>query len=142
MSPSRQNMKTGPHASVPPKMRTCAQNMKTGHDALGTAENESGHAKHEKRTGCPRNHRKRVRKRKTTKRNPTPSVPSKMSKGAQHMKKEPDASVPSKIILGTQNMKTGPDAIGTAENESGLTKHENGTGRHRYCRKLIRERKT
>jgi hypothetical protein len=28
-------------------------------------------------------------------------------------------------------MKTGPDAIGTAENESGRAKHENGTRRPR-----------
>jgi hypothetical protein len=28
---------------------------------------------------------------------------------------------------GVQNMKTGPDSLGTAENESGIAKQENGT---------------
>jgi hypothetical protein len=32
-------------------------------------------------------------------------------------------------------MKMGPDAYGTAENESGSEKHENGTRRPRYRRK-------
>jgi hypothetical protein len=32
--------------------------MKTGLDALGTAENESGYAKHEKGTRRPQNHQK------------------------------------------------------------------------------------
>jgi hypothetical protein len=36
--------------SVPPKMSSAAQNMKTGPDALGTAENESARAKHENGT--------------------------------------------------------------------------------------------
>jgi hypothetical protein len=53
-------------------MSTCAQNIKTGQDALGTAENESG----------------RTKKRK---REPTPSVPSKTSLGAQNMKTSDDA---------------------------------------------------
>jgi hypothetical protein len=35
----------------------------------------------------------------------------------------------------------GPDALETAENEYGSTKHENGTQRHRYCRKQVRARK-
>jgi hypothetical protein len=73
--------------------------MKTGPDALGTAENESGIAKHENGTRRPRNPRKRVQERKTWKQDPTPSVPPKMSPGAQIM-------------------KTGPDALGTAENDS------------------------
>jgi hypothetical protein len=42
-----------------------AQNMKTGPDALGTAENESGSAKHEKGTRRPPYRRKRVRAHKT-----------------------------------------------------------------------------
>jgi GAG-pre-integrase domain len=63
--------------------------MKMGHDALRTAEYVSGSAK------------KRIR-------DPTMSVPSKMSSGAQ-------------------NMKTGPDALCIAENESDSAKHENGT---------------
>jgi hypothetical protein len=39
-------------------------------------------------------------------------------------------------------MKTGPSALGTAENESGRTKHENGTRRARYHGKRVRERKS
>jgi hypothetical protein len=46
MSPGSQNKKTGPTPSEPPKMIAGAQNVKTGPDALGTAENESGRAKH------------------------------------------------------------------------------------------------
>jgi hypothetical protein len=34
-----------------------------------------------------------------------------------------------------QNLKTGPNALGTAENVSGLAKHENGIRRPRYRRK-------
>jgi hypothetical protein len=34
-----------------------------------------------------------------------------------------------------QNMKTGADALGTAENEFGHAKKENGSGRPRYRRK-------
>jgi hypothetical protein len=36
---------------------------------------------------------------------------------------------------GAQNIKTGPDALGTAENESGIAKLENGTRRTRHRRK-------
>jgi hypothetical protein len=97
--------------------------MKTGLDARGTAEDESGRAKHENGTRHPRYARKRVWERKTGKREPTHLVPPKKSPGAQ-------------II------KTGPDALGTAENESGSAKHENGTLRPRYRRKRVRERKT
>jgi hypothetical protein len=82
--------------------------MKLGIDALGTTKNESGSAKHENGNRRPWYRRKRVRERKTLKRDPTPSVPPKTSQGAQ-------------------NMKTEPDALGTAENESGRAKHENGT---------------
>jgi hypothetical protein len=39
-------------------------------------------------------------------------------------------------------MKMGPDALGTAENESGSGKHENGIGRPWYRRKLVRASKT
>jgi hypothetical protein len=97
--------------------------MKTGLDALGTAENEFTSAKHENGTLHPRYRRKRVRERKTLKRDTTPSVPPKMSQGAQ-------------------NMKKGPNALATVENESGSAKHENGTRRPRYRRKQVRERKT
>jgi hypothetical protein len=90
--------------------------MKTGTDALGTAEEESGHAKHKMRpdalrtveidsgsakheneTRRPRNRRKRVWERKTRKRDPTHSTPPKSS-------------------LLAHNMKTGPGALGTGEN--------------------------
>jgi hypothetical protein len=71
--------------------------MKKEPDALGTAKNVSGSAKREKR-------------------NLTPSVPPKMSQGAQIM-------------------KTGPDGLGTTKNEFGSSKHENWTLRSRYRRK-------
>jgi hypothetical protein len=90
--------------------------MKTGTDALGSAENESGRAKREKGTGRPRYRRKLVRERKTEKKDPTPSVPLKTSSGAQ-------------------NMKMGPDYLGTAENDSESAKHEKGTRHPRYRRK-------
>jgi hypothetical protein len=44
-----------------------AQNMKMGPDALGTAEIESGRAKHENKTPRPRYRGKRVRERKKKK---------------------------------------------------------------------------
>jgi hypothetical protein len=100
-----------------------AQNMKMGLDAPDTAENESASAKHENGIRSPRYRRKRVCERKTRKRVPTPSVPSKM-------------------ISGTQNMKMGPDDLGTAKNKSGSVKHENETRRLRYRRKRVRYRKT
>jgi hypothetical protein len=86
-----------------------AQNMKTGPDALGTAENESERAKHENGTRHPRYRGKRLWE-------PTPSIPLKISSSAQ-------------------NMKTGPDALRTAKNESHRAKHEDGTGRPRDRRK-------
>jgi hypothetical protein len=89
------------------------QNAKTGPDALGTVENESGCEKHENVTRCPRYGKKRVRGRKTWKKERTSSVPSKTSSGAQ-------------------NIKSGPDAIDTAKNESGSAKHEKGSGRRLY----------
>jgi hypothetical protein len=79
-------------------MKTGAQNMKIGPDALATAEKVSGNIRHEDGTRRPPHRRKSVRERKTLKRDPTPSLSSKMSSGAQ-------------II------KTVPDALGTAENE-------------------------
>jgi hypothetical protein len=39
-------------------------------------------------------------------------------------------------------MKTGPDALGTVENESGRSKHENGTQSPRNSGKRVRARKT
>jgi hypothetical protein len=87
-----------------------------GPNALGTIKNEYGDAKLENGTRCRRNRRKRVRKCKTLKRDPTPEVPPKMSSGAQ-------------------NLKMGPYAIGTAKKESGRAKYENGSRRPRYQRK-------
>jgi hypothetical protein len=100
-----------------------AQNMKTGNDALGTTENEFGSAKHENGTRRPRYRRIRVRARKTRKREPTSSVPSKTSTGAQ-------------------NMIIGNDALGTSEKEFGGTKQGNGKRRPLYHRKRVHERKT
>jgi hypothetical protein len=77
--------------SVPPKMSLGAQNVKTGPDTLGIAENESRHEKLDS----------------------LPSVPPKTS---------PDA----------QNMKSEPFALGTTENESGPTKYKNETRRTRH----------
>jgi hypothetical protein len=76
------------------------------------------------------------------KKHPTPLVPPKTSPGAQNMKKDLTPSVPPKMSLGAQNVKTGPDALGTAENESWSGKHEIATRRPRYRRKRVRERKT
>jgi hypothetical protein len=59
-----------------------------------------------------------------------------------HAKRDPTHSLPPKTSPGAQNLKTGPDAHGTTENESGSAKHENVTGRPRYRRKRVRERKT
>jgi hypothetical protein len=76
-------MKMGSDTLVPLKTSPGEQNTKTGPDALGTAENVSGSAKEENGTRRPRFRRKRVRTRKTGKRNPTPSVPSKTNPGEQ-----------------------------------------------------------
>jgi hypothetical protein len=100
-----------------------AQYMKAGLDAVGTAENVSGSANYKNWTRRPRYRRIRVRGRKTLKRDTTPSIPTKIS-------------------LGAQNMKTGPDAVGTAENGSGSAKHDNRTRCRRYRRIRVRERKT
>jgi hypothetical protein len=96
--------------SLQPKMSPGSQNMKIGLGALDTACNGSMSTKHENGTRRPRYLPKRVQERKTCKQDPTPSVPSKMS-------------------LGAQNIKTGPDALGTDKNESGCAKHGNGTRR-------------
>jgi hypothetical protein len=47
---ARKTRKREPTPSVPPKTGPGAQNKKTGLDALGTDENESGSAKHENGT--------------------------------------------------------------------------------------------
>jgi hypothetical protein len=89
--------------------------MKSGLGALGTAENESGSAKHEKGTKRHRYCRKLVRERKTRKRDSAPSEPPIMSLRAQNMKTGLDTSVPTKMSTGVQNMKIGPDDLGTVE---------------------------
>jgi hypothetical protein len=108
MSPGAQKMKTGPDALGTAEKVFGAQNKKTAPDALGTDKNESGRAKHENGTRRPRYGRKRVRACKTRKQDPSPSVPTKTS-------------------LGAQNIKKGPDALATAKNESGHAKYENET---------------
>jgi hypothetical protein len=113
--------------SVPPKMSPSAQNMKTGRGALGNAENEFASAKLENGSQRPRYRRKRVRARKTLKRDMTPSIPPKMSPDAQNIKTGPDTLGTKKTSPGAHNMKMGPDALGTAVNESGRAKHEIGT---------------
>jgi hypothetical protein len=97
-----------PTPSVPSKTIPGAQNMKTGPDALGTAENEFGRAKQENGTQRRRYRRKQVWAHKTRKRDPTPSVLPKTSQGVQ-------------------NIKKGPDALDTAENGSRSAKHDNET---------------
>jgi hypothetical protein len=158
---ARKSWKQDPTPSVPPKMSPGAQNMKTGIEALGTAEKEFGGAKHEKVTRRSWHHRKWVREHKTWKRDTTPSLPPKMSPGAQIMKTGPDTlgngetnperktwkrdltpSVTPKMSPGAQNMKTGTDALGIVENESGRAKHENETRRTWHRRKWVREHKT
>jgi hypothetical protein len=43
------------------------------------------------------------------------------------MKAGPTPAVPPKTSSGAQNMNMGPDTLGTAENEYGTAKQENGT---------------
>jgi hypothetical protein len=62
---ARNTCKREPTPSVMPNTSPGAQNMKTGPDALGTAENESGSAKHENDTRRPRYRGKLLRERKT-----------------------------------------------------------------------------
>jgi hypothetical protein len=143
MSQGAQNTKMGLTPSVPPKKSTRAQNMKTGpnalrtaenvsgsakhengtKDAVGTAENEFGGRKHENETRRPRYRWKWVPERKTWKLELTPTVPPKTSPGAQ-------------------NLKTRTNALGIAKNVSGSAELENETRRRRYSRKWVRARKT
>jgi hypothetical protein len=136
-------------------------NMKKRPNALGSARNGSRRAKHENGTRRPRYCQKRVRKRKTWKRDPSPSVPPTMSLEAQNLKTGPGAlgtventsaspkhekrvltpSVPLKTSPGAKNIKTGPDTLVTAKNESASAKHENWTRHPRYGRKRVRQRK-
>jgi hypothetical protein len=114
-------MQMGTNTLGTAEMGLGAQNKKMGADALGTAENESWRAKHENGTRLPRYRRKRFRASKIRKWDMNPSVPTR--------------SVPPKICPGAKNSKTGTDALGAAENESGLAKHENWTRRPWYRRK-------
>jgi hypothetical protein len=116
--------------------------MKTGLDALGTTENDSGRANAENGSRHPRYRRIRLWERKTRKLELTPSVPPSTRPCAQNMKTGLIALGTIETSPGGQNMKTGPDALDTAENEYGSAKIENGTRRPRYLRKRVRERKT
>jgi hypothetical protein len=65
MSSGTQNMKTLHDALSTAKISPGVQNMKTGPDAVGTAENWSGSAKHENGTRHRRYRGKRVQERTT-----------------------------------------------------------------------------
>jgi hypothetical protein len=56
----RKKLKRDPAPMVPPKTSSGAQNMKTGPDYHGTAENEYGSANHENENRRTRYRRKRV----------------------------------------------------------------------------------
>jgi hypothetical protein len=65
MSLSAQNMKTGVDALGAAENESGSAKHETGVDALGTVENVSGSAKHENKSGRPRYRPKRVRECKT-----------------------------------------------------------------------------
>jgi hypothetical protein len=50
-----------------------------------------------------------------------------MNPSAQNMNRDPTPSVQPKTSLGAQSMKMGADDLGTADNEFGRAKQENGT---------------
>jgi hypothetical protein len=92
-----------------------AQNMKTGHVAPGSTENESEIAKHEKK-------------------DPPLPVLTKTCPGAQKKKSGPNdlgtvengtcrPQYRRKTSPGTQNMKMGLDTLGIAGNNSGSSNH-------------------
>jgi hypothetical protein len=108
MSSDAQNMKTGPDAIYTAENESGRTKHEIGPNNLRTAKNVSESAKHENGTRRPCDRRKYVRERKTLKRDWTPSVPLKMSPGAQ-------------------NMKSRHDALCSAENVLGSAKYENGT---------------
>jgi hypothetical protein len=116
-------MKTDADALGNAKKSPGAQIKKTGADTHGTAETETGRAKHENDSRRPQYRRKRVPTLKTLKGESTPSVPPKPSPGAQ-------------------NMKTAADALGNAENKSGRANQENGSRHPRYRRNRDRARET
>jgi hypothetical protein len=94
-----------------------------GPDALDTADNESGWEKYE--TGPD-----------------AFGIAENESVSTKHEQRDPTPSVPPKISPGAQNMQTGPDALLTAKNESVWAKYENGARRIRHRRKGVRENKT
>jgi hypothetical protein len=108
-SPGAQNMTTGPDDLGTAENVPGSANMKTGPNALDSTDNEFGPAKHEYGIRHPSYRRKRVRER-------------------NNIKMEANA-------LGSIRMKMGADALGSIENESGSATHKNGTERPRYCRK-------
>jgi hypothetical protein len=112
--------------------------MKKVPATLGTAENESGSAKHENGTQRPRYRRKLVRERRTGKQNPTPSVSPKKGPGADNMKTGFDALGTAENESGRAEHENWTDTRGTTENESGSAKHENWTRRPQYRRKHVR----
>jgi hypothetical protein len=58
MNSGAQNMKTGPNAFGTAENKSGSENMKTGPNGLGTAENDFGRAKHENGIGRPQYRRK------------------------------------------------------------------------------------
>jgi hypothetical protein len=58
-----------------------------------------------------------------------------MSPGAQNTKTEPDTLGTAENESGGAKHENGTDALSTVENESGRAKHENGNRRPRYRRK-------
>jgi hypothetical protein len=83
MSPGAQNMNTGADTLGTVENESERANMKMGPDALRIVENVFERAKHENGTGRSRYRRKHIRERKTRKQDQTPSIPLKMSPGAQ-----------------------------------------------------------
>jgi hypothetical protein len=159
---TRKTRKWDPRPPVSPKTSPRAQNVKTRPDAVGTAENEYGSAKRENKTRRPRYRRKRVRDCKTCPRAGygsgkheneygsgkhengmgRPRYRGKRVRARKIRKRDPMPPLPPKMSPGEQNKRTGPDGPGTAGNESGSAKRENGTRRPRYHQKRVRERKT
>jgi hypothetical protein len=89
--------------------------MKTGLDALVTAEKESGRAILKNGSRQPRY--------------------------CQNMKTTADVVDSAEKESWHSKLETGPDALDTVKNESGNANHENGTKRTRHRKKHVRERK-
>jgi hypothetical protein len=82
--------------------------MKTGTDALGTARNEFGRAKHENKTRRP-------------------DTAESKSGRAKHENENQRPRYRRERVRMRKRAKTGPDAHGTAEKVSGTAKVENET---------------